>query len=554
MKSIGPVRVTGRCLAGGTALAFAIGPLHAQSVEIVLREDSTRVPIAGAIVRLIGEGAPIIQSLSNDAGRVNLRAARAGVYRIRIDRIGRSPVHLGPVTLDSGQTLRQDVLLSAPRVVLPTLSVRVRNRCSARRHSDAFAQAVWEEIHKALTASIISHSESRTRLQVREFVREVHLSGEMIRSWVTAVRHGYGQPFVSLPPSRLLRHGFVREEADSLSFAAPDAVLLLSTEFASSHCFYPVVGDGDLVGLVFEPVPDRDVPDIRGTLWVDRVSSELRYLQFSYTDLPEYLQGSDLGGRVEFRLLPGGRWIVSYWHIRMPRLQSRFANQLSGSAKVRTVNGYWERGGTAVVAPVGQADVFRAVVAGLVFDSTLGRGLAGAAIRLEGIADSTVTDEDGRFRFDVRVSGPQVVTARHPKLELLGEPPNRRIVLSVGDTATVEFGVPGTVTFAKALCGASQGRSGIVGLAMDEQGRAREGLTVVSSWFASSTDFTVEGTNVRSIADASDRGGLFALCDLQVHRDLPVLLLEGKRRLASWRVFLEKGEHRWLELDPRKDP
>ena len=63
-----------------------------------------------------------------------------------------------------------------------------------------------------------------------------------------------------------------------------------------------------LLGLAFEPVRDRRIPDIRGVLWLSARSAELRFVEFDYTgmSLPEPAAN---GGRVEYERLPGGAWI-----------------------------------------------------------------------------------------------------------------------------------------------------------------------------------------------------------------------------------------------------
>lgn len=53
-------------------------------------------------------------------------------------------------------------------------------------------------------------------------------------------------------------------------FYAPDAEVLLSDAFLDSHCFSlreaTVQGEARL-GLTFEPVPGRTIPEVRGVLW-----------------------------------------------------------------------------------------------------------------------------------------------------------------------------------------------------------------------------------------------------------------------------------------------
>jgi len=61
---------------------------------------------------------------------------------------------------------------------------------------------------------------------------------------------------------------------------------------------------------------------VQGTLWLDRATSQLQFLEYSYTPVPEHLKGEGIGGRVDYAQLPTGGWFVSNWHIRMPILRS----------------------------------------------------------------------------------------------------------------------------------------------------------------------------------------------------------------------------------------
>jgi hypothetical protein len=64
-------------------------------------------------------------------------------------------------------------------------------------------------------------------------------------------------------------------------------------------------------------------PDVRGVLWLDARTAELRYLDYQYTrhlHLPG-ISPKPFGGRTEFRQLENGYWIAERWWIRMPEFQ-----------------------------------------------------------------------------------------------------------------------------------------------------------------------------------------------------------------------------------------
>jgi hypothetical protein len=537
---IGAGQVVRRTLPLTLLLAASLASFaRAQTIEIHLREDSTRVPIAGAIVRLLRETRPVAQALTDELGRVVLRAPGAGNYRLKIDRIGFSGMLTDPFALAEGEALRREVQMVSRRVQLPEIVVRSRSKCDPNE-TGGLAAALWEEIRKALTANVLTQ-QRRLPLHLREFVREVNLRGRALREWVVRSTLVRGRPFVSLPPAALAQSGFVFPVGDSTNFAAPDASLLLSDEFVATHCFRAASGKGPLVGLAFEPAPGRSLPDVAGTLWVDRASGELQFLEYGYTNVPGGLERAELGGRVEFRRLPGGAWIVGYWHIRAPRLVTTTVGESYSQRQVARLVGYIDHGGRADLAADGLGRVDRALIAGRVYDSTVGAGLAGAVVRVRGSPDSVLSDGQGRFELAVAASGDQVVSASHAKLGLLREPTSRAVLLSLGDTTLVQFAVPPVAAFVRASCGAPRDRSGLVGMAWRADGTPAATLTVWVKWL------TAEGS--RAAATRVGPKGLFVLCNLAPGPSLPVRLLDyGRLVLLEQPVRLAWREYRWIEL------
>ncbi len=437
----------------------------AQVIELLLREDSTRAPVGGAIVRLVGPAGVASMGLTDERGRIALRAPTPGAYRIRIDRIGWTGLLTEPLDVKEGETIRKEIPMKSSRVFLPTVTVRGATRCGRNLRDPGLTAVVWEEIEKALTATLISRA---TPIHLREFVRELGPDGKPEREWVVLSRIVRTSPFRALPARHLVETGFVTEYGDSLTFLAPDAETILSEEFVGTHCFRAIPGPEGIVGLGFEPVRGRRVPEITGTLWVNRATGELRDLEYSYTGVAG-LGSASLGGRIDFRRLPGGRWIVSYWHIRMPRIETAAHSAASGFPERTELRGYYEKGGRAEPATDTLGFLNRAILSGTVFDSTLGRGLAGAIVGVRGTPDSILVGADGRFELAVAAAGDQVVTARHPKLGLLGDPVAAPVLLSIGDTATVSFGVPSLATFTRRLCRNRPGPA-IIGMVLTAQG------------------------------------------------------------------------------------
>jgi carboxypeptidase family protein len=502
--------------------------LLAQTVELRLRNDSTRTFVAGAIVRLLGAAGVADQGLTDELGRLTLRAASAGNYRLRIDRIGFAALLTESFDLASGETLAKEIEVSSHAQQLPPIEVVGKSQCSGAGMAGTPAGILWEEIQKALTANLITIRRAAVPLHVRDFTREVGTNRKVARQWFTRSAVVRDQPFASVSPSLLMKLGFVRQLGDSVSYAAPDAALLLSDEFTATHCFYVVPGSGQLTGLAFQPLRDRLVTDVRGVLWVDRPSSELRFLEYGYTGLTG-LEDADVGGRVEFARLPSGAWIVSYWQVRMPLLE----DPRSWPWKLHLL-GYRDRGGRAELTRDPEAVEERAVVRGTVRDGTTGGGLAGAVVRVVGQADFARTDAAGAYRLAVAGSGDQWVTVSHPKLGLLRDSTSRMALLSAGDSVTVDFATPPLDAFVRSFCRSRE--SGLLGLARGPDGRPATGIEVRATWPGQSKQ-----------AKTGPRG-LFALCGLPAGQTMAVRFSSGTTTIAEQTLALGRREYRWIDI------
>lgn len=309
------------------ALLFGLASTAvAQTAELTLLDQTSRTPIAGAIVRLVASGRAVTQGLTNEQGRLALKPPAPGTYQVRIDRIGFSGVSLNEIKIEADVVLRRTLLLPNNRTNLPSIVVSRRTSCEATSDGGIAAVALWKEVEKALSANVITQESGEFPLRVREFRREVARSGEVlseqeIRSSIVA-----GVPFSALPASLLATQGFVTQDRRSqeVVFAAPDAATLLSDEFVTTHCFRVASVGDSLVGLAFEPARNRRLSDVKGTLWMDRVTYALKRLDYSYIRVDPSYQLPDVGGRLEFSALPSGAWIVSYWYVRMPNLEPAF--------------------------------------------------------------------------------------------------------------------------------------------------------------------------------------------------------------------------------------
>ena len=508
--------------------------LQAQSVELRVREEAGLAPVAGAIVRLLDDRGTVAQGLTNELGLLVLRARVAGSYRIRIDRIGWAGIVTQPLNLADGETLRREIRMPASRLSLPPLVTEVRTRCDRGSQGGALAALLWEEIRKALIANVLTQQAGITTTHLRQFLREVNLKGEAQRMWYVRSAVGRGPPFAATPASVLAREGFVRADGDSLVFAAPDAATILSDAFVASHCFRAVPGTGSLVGLAFEPVRGRQVPDVAGTLWVSRETSELRSIEFRYTNLQGPLREARLGGMVRFQRLPSGLWIVNDWHIRMPRIESRFSQALR---RLPELAGYLDGGGHAESITDTLGHLTRAIVHGRVFDSTVGTALLGAFVGIEGVADSVQVDREGRFLLAVDASGDRLLTVHQPKLELLGAATRYPVLLSIGDSVPITVAIRSVETLLRRSCRNQSGSVGIIGFLRDVDGRpaAKRDLRALP-----------QGAK-HPIRFRSDERGMFAVCNLPAQGVARLSMVESGATVIEWQVTPE-GKSRWVEL------
>ncbi|MDE2783796.1 MAG: carboxypeptidase regulatory-like domain-containing protein, partial [Gemmatimonadota bacterium] len=218
---------------------------------------------------------------------------------------------------------------------------------------------------------------------------------------------------------RLLRE----KRASACEMDTPDADVLLSDHFLDTHCFRLGAADEDrpgMIGLEFEPVPGRNLPEIAGTLWVHPETAHLERLDYRYRNLnlPDALVGADPGGTVQFQGLPNGTWIVDSWRIRMP-VAATGMTQLQGRI-VTTLEGIVIMGGDVLRVhgtdgTVSEANL-RGRIAGKVFDS-LGVALPGARVFVEGTGIEIATRRDGGFELADFDPGVYSVNFAYPYME-----------------------------------------------------------------------------------------------------------------------------------------
>ncbi len=282
-------------------------------------------------------------------------------------------------------------------------------------------------------------------------------------------------------------------------------------------------GSPHLLGLAFEPVRRRTTPDIEGTLWLERETGKLLFLEFTYDWAPWAEADGVAGGRVEFQEMPSGAWIVRKWWIRMPRM----AQVRAGIREVRSalrVVGIAETGGEVIqVSSLDRHVVSQAQggsVAGLAWDSLHHGPLSGATVFLSGTQYSTRTDSGGHFLLDEVPEGRYTVAFSHPVLDSLGIfPPGSELTVLPGEATEVLVAVPSRGSILSTLCGGldpSEGEGAVTGTVRQAgTGSPLPGATVRLEWKTYSVPGGVQiREDVQALEVSADQGGRFRACGI----------------------------------------
>ena len=309
----------------GLAPLFLTAPDHlpAQAVRGRLLDVRMGEPVAGALIVLVdSNGTELTSTVTSAQGTYHVRAPGAGVFRLRAERIGFENSLSPDITILAGETVTEQLTASSSAIAMPVLEVESESECRVRPEEGYATYVLWEEARKAL--EITEKTAAAHRFDGVTYQRHVNLWGEALEQGdVQFVSYAGRHPFRSVSIEELEEHGYARRAEEGTYFYGPDAEVLLSDQFLDSHCFRFRTGNDDLaVGLAFEPLRfDRNRVDVEGVLWINRETSRLRTLEFTYTgvEAPTHLgTGPGPYGQVVFDQLPGGGWIVREWWIRTP--------------------------------------------------------------------------------------------------------------------------------------------------------------------------------------------------------------------------------------------
>src|SRR4029453_15818248 len=209
--------------------------------------------------------------------------------------------------------------------------------------------------------------------------------------------------------------------------------------------------------------------------------AELRPVEFTYTWLPNDLRTVDFGGTVSFFRLPGGRWIVRSWRIRMPEFgNTRYASRGDGTlialgkSSTPILARISEEGGAVPLnVLLNQSGQIQGMV---VMDTISNRPIAGITVALEGTDDSTRTAMDGTFDLPFITPGSYTIVLRHPALDSLGiQHLARTVEVDAGKAEPLMLRFPTNAELAARMCETPVdfGRHSIIRFLVVDQGTGR---------------------------------------------------------------------------------
>ncbi len=431
-------------------------------------------------------------------------------------------------------------------------------RCVLAPEAGEQTLRLWQEAQNALSGAAVNTVSGTNSFVLNRFQRELDSRGKrVIRSTRWRLPAYASETYASISADSLAAEGFVKMAGSAAIYYAPDARTLLSESFARTHCLRPVAGaaGSDSVGLAFEPVGHDHRTEVAGTLWLARSTGKLMYLEFRYVDAADRSEGADemvphATGRVDYRELPGGAWIISSWVIRAPLIRvtaARTETTPFGSYRtepVSSVSGWWEFGGDVADVttaqssnPPGSFAPKSGSLRGTLVDSTAHEGVAGVDASVQSVGSQkivarTVTDSAGHFAFDSLLAGEYVLRFAAPRLDTLGTAiPSASFSIIPEQQLTLTTTVPPSEI--NRACPAQQPEQRIVHGAIRDSvtGSALSSVSVRMTWIARASEsgsrFVVQASEVAAVTDNT---GHYVLCGLPTDRILTATITEKGMR------------------------
>lgn len=537
------------------ALAGASG-LGAQTVRGSLVDRGAQ-PVSGVVVMLLDSADRVVaQTLSSESGAYVLRAPEPGRYRVRVLRLGFRPELSEELVLGAGQVLDESMELDGATVSLAAVRVSDESACGRRTAGSATELlTVWDQAMTSIVSTSLA-SEARGLVATALVVsRTMDPRGRRVRAQeVTSSTGRISRPWRSLSAADLRARGYAELEADgSTTYHAPGLDVLSSPLFLEDHCLrIQASREAGEVGVAFAPAPGRSrSAGIRGVLWMDRATAELRRLEFSYVNVPGAppVAVDIAGGEMRFVRLPGGTSVITQWEIRMPQLVK--SSPRAPRAHVEEIRSV---GGALVVLRSGADTLFRRPsleVTGAVVDSASGRPVRGAAVELAGTGQRVLSDSAGRFVLPDVLPGEYTVEVRTPALDSVGAA-SSSVHAFIEGAPDLLLRVPTVNDLARATCGqlllgaAGRGKGAVLGVLREVTGRRDlSGARVVARWSELSIrtgSSSLVTRSERRLESEVDAEGRFKLCGVPVESELTISAVLGAEHSDAMVVRLEPDE------------
>ena len=505
----------------------------AQVIRGVVVDSASHQPLPAVLVSLTdGDNRNLQRFLTDASGEFKFLAPRPGRYSVRAERLGMTTETVGDIGVDADRAVSLRITLAHLPITLRGIEASGDRRCELSRDLGLETLRVWEEARKVLATADFTSSAGVYVYDLGRYVRELDPGSLKILSesnsfWSTSSE----RPIESRPVEVLLAGGWVVRDSGGNRYFGPDAHVLLSDEFLNTHCIqlrahhetHP-----DLIGLEFRPVRIQSRrTQIHGVLWLSRETGGLKWLEFSYLNLPgpaEEAKNDQIGGRVEFRGLPDGTWIVSKWYIRMPRVVEEVRRFQGINLRRPRLKGIVEEGGWVLEARTRETGVIAfaergGVVAGEVREVG-GSGLEpGGRVALVGTGVAVDLDSERRFVIPRLPEGTYQLSYLRPSLGGLDR--NYALadaIVQSGDTTAVHLQPPDPGMVLAQACGLeewAQSTGVVQGHVLLPGSRvAAPGITVVARWeeWRPTTGGAWPQGRARNVSTETNALGAFRLC------------------------------------------
>lgn len=347
------------------AAAFA-SSAAAQELRGTVSLLDGQTPAAAVVVEasLVG-GASRARALTGRSGSFVLPLPSAGRYRVTGLRIGYHPTDFGILEVAAGETKGVSWVLSGSSLLLNAIRVDSAQLCGRDAENGRTVGSLVMQARAALASTMLTSPDGRSEAVWQTY----RIITDRANTPLTALRiasdsGATDRPFRTVGAKVLATEGYVRGDPERTEYRSPDAEVLLSEQFMSSHCFRmgPPRGDAlDWIGVAFTPAraPAPGHVDVKGILWLDKRTAELRRLEFGYVGASSAQDAAGAGGTVDYLRLHTGVWLVNQWRLRMPRV-SLVQHAGSASAEyVPMVNAVELTGGNVDVVRRGEDELYR---------------------------------------------------------------------------------------------------------------------------------------------------------------------------------------------------